>query len=1256
MNTEQIIAQTKNLIITTDYKGNLKSANPAFYKTLGYTKEEVLNKKFEEFVHPEDIENTNEQFSKIVHGQECFGFENRYTHKNGELVYIIWNSFPLEGSENLICGIGNVVTDLKRAELSTLRTKQLLETSQSIAYVGGWELDLITKENFWTEETYRIHDTSREEFNPTVDAGIDFYSPESQEILKKALQAAIEKGEDYDLELELRTVKGRLIHVRTNCTVIFHEGKPVRLVGAFQDITDRKTYEEKIEESESSINSIINSLPFGVCVIDQEGNILRVNEVWEEFGSSNGIEVESFDTYNYFDVCRADHRDENAKAVLAGLLDLLDGRIASFSHEYPCHAPNKKQWFLLKANLMKSGQKQIVISHIDITKRKLLEIEQQKLIEQANLAMKAGELGLWTLDITSGHLEWNDQQLEIYGLSRDEFEEGIDDWQKQLHPEDAEFANEKLSGVFKGEAFHNVEFRIIRRSGEIRHVQASGTPIYNQDNKPSQFIGINRDVTEFKHAEQELRDSDRVFNLSIDMFCIAGFDGYFKHLNPAWERTLGWSTEELLTKPWIEFVHPDDKNNTEDIKTVIVDGQEVLEFENRYVCKDGSVKWLSWKSQPFPEEDIMVGTARDITTEKEQEQKLKQNELHLQRAQQIAQVGSWHLNLKTNKINWTEELYKMFGLDPAMPIPPLDEQQHHHTEKSWELLSSAIDKISKDGVPYELELNIIRKDTSMGWILARGEALKNDRGEIYALSGVAQDITIKKLQEQSLKQSERHLKNAQRVAKVGSWYLDIKSNVVTWTEELFKMFGLDPEMPVPKWNEQQKDYTEESWERLSSAVEKASKDGAPYELELNIIRKDKSMGWITSRGEALKDDDGNIYALSGVAQDITSKKENLLQLEKAKMKAEEADKSKSVFLANMSHEIRTPLNAIIGFSRLLTDDLTASDKKMYLDQVHSNSKHLLTLVDDILNISKIESEQIKIINKPVRLHQLVQEIFDYHVNHIKNHDKENVVLELNLPKNAIENDFIELDPVRLKEILHNLICNAIKFTVKGTIQIGYSYKPKELEFFVRDEGIGIAETHLQRIFERFAQAPDISENYGGTGLGLAICKGLIKKMGGQIWVESKINVGSTFFFTLPKISTDSSMKKSEKQVSNNFSVKNGEKVLIADDSPSVQLYYKSIMKKHQVDAIIVKSGQEALDCYNQNMNSIGLVLMDIRMPGMDGIETMKRLKKINSEIKVIAQTAFAMKTELERFKKLGFNGCLTKPIAEEELIKLVKAK
>ncbi|MFT6972796.1 MAG: signal transduction histidine kinase/CheY-like chemotaxis protein [Roseivirga sp.] len=388
--------------------------------------------------------------------------------------------------------------------------------------------------------------------------------------------------------------------------------------------------------------------------------------------------------------------------------------------------------------------------------------------------------------------------------------------------------------------------------------------------------------------------------------------------------------------------------------------------------------------------------------------------------------------------------------------------------------------------------------------------------------------------------------------------------------------------------------------------------------------------------------------------DITKIKKNEKELKEARTRAEDSEQTKSGFLSNMSHEIRAPLNAVIGFSKLLVD-AEAKDKKTYLDQINTNSMQLLVLINDILNISKIESGNFELKNDLIDLPLFIQSLYDKHLNKIANDPRKHKLnLTLSVPEEEVAG--VIIDSVRLIQVFDNLLSNATKFTDEGTIEVGYSYESNALQFYVKDEGIGIAENQLKKIFDRFSQALDISKDFGGTGLGLTICQGIINKMGGKIWVESSINLGSTFFFMIPKVVGDMKLLKvtdENRKTKKKKRDRSGKKVLIVDDSPTVLFYYKSLFKKHGIDFFLAASGKQAIQTYKENKVDIDLVLMDIMMPIMDGVETLMRLKEINPNIRVIAQTALAMKSEIDKFLSAGFEDYLTKPIDEALLLRLI---
>ncbi len=394
--------------------------------------------------------------------------------------------------------------------------------------------------------------------------------------------------------------------------------------------------------------------------------------------------------------------------------------------------------------------------------------------------------------------------------------------------------------------------------------------------------------------------------------------------------------------------------------------------------------------------------------------------------------------------------------------------------------------------------------------------------------------------------------------------------------------------------------------------------------------------------------------LLGVATDITERMQVEKELKYAKDKAEESDKLKTAFLANMSHEIRTPMNAIIGFSELLNDpELTPSNRKEFIKLINDNSKVLLHLIEDIIDVAKIEAEQMKVINSTCQVNQILDELKDHFINNLKKSPIKNISITVNKAKN--EDDFaINTDPLRFKQIMNNLIGNAIKFTEKGTIEFGYDFvENNTIQFYIKDTGIGLPPDKLNVIFERFRQAQEsTTKEYGGTGLGLTISRRLVELLGGKIWVESFINEGSTFYFTLPleQLKGKHAIRQTE-DISDDFDWSD-KKILVAEDEASNYELVKATLLKTNVKLLRAYNGLEAVDISKKDDN-IDLILMDIRMPGMNGYEATKLIKSFNSNIPVLSLTAYAMAEDKEKSMAAGCDDYISKPIKPNELIKTI---
>jgi signal transduction histidine kinase/CheY-like chemotaxis protein len=371
----------------------------------------------------------------------------------------------------------------------------------------------------------------------------------------------------------------------------------------------------------------------------------------------------------------------------------------------------------------------------------------------------------------------------------------------------------------------------------------------------------------------------------------------------------------------------------------------------------------------------------------------------------------------------------------------------------------------------------------------------------------------------------------------------------------------------------------------------------------------------------------------------------------AKNRAEESDKLKTAFLANMSHEIRTPMNGILGFAEMLNDNsLSSVNRKKYLEIINSNGKMLINLIDDIIDFAKIESGQVNIIQDDFSLNNLLNQVHStFLASRLKrNKSRVRMIIRKSFPD---EKSFIRTDPIRLRQILTNLVGNAIKFTHRGHVEFGYSLKDsKTLIFFVKDTGIGIQPDKLEVIFERFMQADSSpSRRYGGSGLGLAISKGLVELIGGRMWAESTPDLGSTFYFTLPFQPVIRKPEPAEENLQPRTEYQwEGKLFLVAEDDKFSYKFLEGFLKQTHASVIRAADGREAVELCRQNEN-IDLILMDIQMPEMNGLTATEEIKKFNPTVPIIAQTANAISEERQRCIKAGCDDFITKPVNINEL-------
>jgi PAS domain S-box-containing protein len=431
-----------------------------------------------------------------------------------------------------------------------------------------------------------------------------------------------------------------------------------------------------------------------------------------------------------------------------------------------------------------------------------------------------------------------------------------------------------------------------------------------------------------------------------------------------------------------------------------------------------------------------------------------------------------------------------------------------------------------------------------------------------------------------------------------------------------------------------------------------------FETELRLKHKNGHYVNLSTRSVTVKNENNEVIGALTISRDITSLKKVLEDLVKAKVEAEASNRLKSSFLANISHEIRTPLNSVVGFANLLlANDITNEIKEEYIEHINHNSEKLLQIIGDIIDLSRLESSQIEITYEEASVNSIVNEIVEDARKIVKRNEKSIIINVINMLEE--NSDLIFTDRIWLKRVLNHLMDNAVKFTLEGSVQLSYTRENENLVFRIKDTGIGINKENLDHIFEEFRQEIDGHHRpFEGLGVGLTLAKEVIERMGGKIFVQSEKGVGSEFSFSIPYRPAGGSTRLKSKIIAVEpvaSQVNWGNKIcLLVDDNKDVLLYLNRVLSDTGIKTLTARSGIEALEIV-KNTPVIDVVLLDMQMPEMNGIEATKEIRKIRKDIPIIAQTAFIFEDDKDIILEAGCDACLIKPIRKDHLLTVMSS-
>lgn len=843
-----------------------------------------------------------------------------------------------------------------------------------------------------------------------------------------------------------------------------------------------------------------------------------------------------------------------------------------------------------------------------------------------------------------------------------------------------EYINEARSG--KPVSYENT-FDLV--SGP-RWIQINYSPISDSEGHITSIAVLGFDITERKQAEIVLRESQIRYQLIFENSGTANaiFDTECRLVlqNSLSLQSLGTKPGESIGKTSMEIFGPVQGLAVTERMRHVLDLGLTESFETEFDLATGK-KWFRSTYQPlFDEKNTIIGVqviSQNITKDKQTEEILRNSELKLRKAQHFAHIGSWTWDIKTNQLEWSDEMYNIFGLDKSTfsgSLPDVIAQAIHLDDRAKVERSNSV--VINEGRPTPVEYRIFWGDGSIRTVWAEaGELLLDAAGAPYLLSGTVQDITERKMVEETLSESEASLKFSQRVAHVGHWTWDTVTNRVTWSDEMMRIFGLDPAMFDGDMDKVIAEAIHpDDREKVNSSNASVMTEQKPVPLDYRVVWPDGSVHTVWAEaGDKILSADGKILKLSGIVQDITERKraedliiqytneleirvaERTADLSRVNLELARALRARDEFLASVSHELRTPLTGILGLSEVLqlrTYGELNDRQQRAMAMIEESGRHLMELINDILDLSKIEAGKSELQIAPCSLADIC--LASLHLARGMAQQK-NQDLQYSPPTETI---ILQADARRLKQILVNLLGNAIKFTPRNG-ELGLEVQTNKTEHFVKltvwDKGLGIEPENLQKLFKPFVQIDgSLAREYPGTGLGLVLVRHLTEMHNGRIEVESLIGEGSRFTVvlpwspqnTVPTLNTPST--ESSSVILSEHSI--APLIMLVDDDEMVLQVVKDFLETKQYRVLTALSGLELLERVTEIHPDI--LLVDIQMPVMDGLETIRRIRShtdpLVAEMPVIAVTALAMPGDREYCLRAGANEYMSKPVRLYELM------
>jgi PAS domain S-box-containing protein len=893
----------------------------------------------------------------------------------------------------------------------------------------------------------------------------------------------------------------------------------------------------------------------------------------------------------------------------------------------------------------------------DICEQMEIASQQRENLETLRLAEVMAGVGHFRFDVRTGQVSWSDEVFRIHGLEPGAVDPTLHSAIGAYHPDDAEVMRRLVNRALATGEGYDAELRLTRADGEARVTRAKAHCERDETGTVTALFGVFQDITDSVRVHEQVARSEALFRLmsetSTDI--IARFDiaGRFLYLSPATMDILGRHPDDMLGKDCSDFIPEDDlKTIRATLRAYVAAGPGAIppRYEYRAIRADGSTVWLEATPRAIRDDSGRVvefhDHVRDITARKIAERAQAETVETLKLAESMSGVGHWRLDLIGGEVTWSNEIYRIFGYEPGAIDPTaFFNAGPFHPEDNAELMR-LIEQSAETGEGYECQLRFTRHDGDERTTTAKAACQFDHYGRQVALFGVFQDVTERTSIVAAISASEARYRlladNATDI--IATYGMDGVFRYISPAIE--GPMGFRPEELIgrPFWKFMHPDDVR-AVRAAFSAYAKAGPGAPSPRVAYRGVRKDGQTVWLEAHPKVIRDAEGRALEFQDVVRDVSETKALEDQLIASRDVAEAGARAKSEFLANMSHELRTPLTSVIGFSGLLQASQTMPEaERKYADRIATASEALLSVINDILDYSKLEADAVDLDPQafdPRAMAEGAVAIVETQCQ-TKGLTLE-TVMDADLPGGLVG------DEGRLRQVTLNFLSNAVKFTASGTVRLELAVVGDRLRLAVTDSGIGIAPDKIEALFDRFTQADaSTTRVYGGTGLGLAISRRLIEMMGGEIGADSRPGEGSTFWFEVPMHEAVAGV---EAEGSGDRAVDAGLKILMADDAAPNRELVTAILGGLGLALETVCNGAEAVEAARNG--AYDLILMDVHMPVMDGLDATRAIRAMGGaagQTPIIALTANVQPEQVLRCREAGMDGHVGKPIQVGELL------